>query len=202
MSYDIINLCIPKGHLYSFTSWTWCGRSFTLPTLSSQPVMWRPAVSDALMLLLCEDIFGLKAPERLISGDRDGQNRRRSASSPAPTDLPGRCWLVRPVSFMLRQHPSFTPSVLSRRVIVLVAPTKETRPGRGRHRCLRLTPGGRNWADVSFKVGQGRRCFPPLLCACVWVRESETLKPCQIGTSPPGPAIWILGSTQYSALCS
>lgn len=49
--------------------------------------MSRPAVSEALVLLLCEDIFGLKAPERLISADRDGQDRRQSA----PTDLSGRC---------------------------------------------------------------------------------------------------------------
>lgn len=160
ISYDFT--CI-KGHFHTFISLTWCGRSYSLPKHSSQHIMSRPAVSEALVLLLCEDIFGLKAPERLISADRDGQDRRQSA----PTDLSGRCWLLRRVSFVPRQHPSFTRSVLSPRVIVLVGVSGETRPERGRRR-LRLTAGGRNWADVSFKVGQGwrcvgMRCFPPLL---------------------------------------
>lgn len=81
---------------------------------------------------------------------------------------------------MPRQHPSFTRSVLSPRVIVLVGVSGETRPERGRRR-LRLTAGGRNWADVSFKVGQGSRCvgmrcFPsllPSLCVCTRVCACE-----------------------------
>lgn len=174
--YIIINLCFPKGHLYNFTSWMWRHRSFSLPQHSLQPVMWRPAASDALVLLLCEDIFGLKAPKSLISGDRDGQNTRRLAVSLAQTDLPGRCWLLRWVSFMPRQHPSFTQSLLSQCVIFLIGPTGGTRPETRRCR-LRLTAGGRNWADVSLKVGQCRKMLSPsateLQCVCVreWERE-------------------------------
>lgn len=58
----------------------------------SQPIAWWPAVSDALAVLLCEDIFGLKAPERLISADRDGAEQKALGPVSAPTDLPGRCW--------------------------------------------------------------------------------------------------------------
>lgn len=54
------------------------------------------------------------------------------------------------------------------------------------------------WTELGrcvFKVGQSLRCVG-MRSLCCWRRERvrdafETLKPCQIGTSPPGPAIWI-----------
>lgn len=58
---------------------------------SSQPIVPRPAVSSALVLLLRDDVFGLKAPEGLISADKDGSNRRPAALSAAPTGLSDRC---------------------------------------------------------------------------------------------------------------
>lgn len=172
-SFNTINLCIPKGHLHKFTSWTWCGRWFFI----AAAFFTARVEAGSLWCLRVVVVWG----HIWVEGSWTFNQCRQGLRLPAPTDLPGRCWLLRWVSFMPRQHPSLTQSVLSHRVIVLFGPTREARPERG-HRRLRLTAGGRNWADVSFKVGHGRKMLSPsateLKCVCEWerVRLSSPVK--------------------------
>lgn len=48
-------------------------------------------ISDALLLMLCVDIFGSRAPEQLISADTGGAEQKAVGLVSSPTGLPGRC---------------------------------------------------------------------------------------------------------------